>query len=263
MRSSPAVDLRDVSVVREDRFVLRDISWVVERAHRWVVLGPNGSGKTTSLQVISARMHPTSGDAWVLQQQLGHTDVRVLRKRIGVVSGSVIRLLRPDIVVEDLVLAGRRSALETWWDTYDDEDRAAVDHALAINGVEHLRGRPFNVISEGERQNVLLARAMVTSPELLLFDEPFAGLDLGARERLLRRLRCLFADPKTPPLVFVTHHAEEIPPETTHALLLRDGSVVAAGPIEETLTSHLVSQAFDLDISVTRDVHGRWTSMVV
>jgi iron complex transport system ATP-binding protein len=262
MSDSPAVELQSVSVVRDERHILNNVYWTINDGERWVVLGPNGSGKTTTLRVLSAQMHPTSGDAWVLRQQLGHTDVRILRKRIGVVSGSVIRSLRPDILVEDVVLSGRRSALETWWDTYTDEDRFAAVTALDANGVAHLSDRAFNVISEGERQKVLLARALVTSPGLLLLDEPFAGLDLGARERLLVRLRTLFADPSTPPLVLVTHHTEEIPPETTHALLLSEGRVVAAGMIDEVLTSHLVSQAFDLDISVQRDVNGRWSSKV-
>lgn len=260
--SSPAVKLESVSVVRDERRILDSVSWTINDGERWVVLGPNGSGKTTTLRVLSAQMHPSSGDVWILQQQLGRTDVRVLRKRIGIVSGSVIRSLRSDISVEDVVLSGRRSALETWWDNYDDEDRAALNRALEANAISHLRRQAFNVISEGERQKVLLARALVTEPGLLLLDEPFAGLDLGNRERLLSRLRSLFSDPATPPLVLVTHHTEEIPPETTHALLLREGCVVHAGSVDETLTSHHVSRAFDLDIHVKQEPNGRWSSNV-
>jgi iron complex transport system ATP-binding protein len=242
---STAVKLESVSVVRDERRILDSVSWTIEDGERWVVLGPNGSGKTTILRILGAQMHPTSGDAWILHKQLGHTDVRVLRKRIGIVSGSVIRSLRVDIAVEDVVMSGRRSALETWWDEYDDDDHRATDDALKANGIAHLRHQTFNVISEGERQKVLLARALVTSPGLLLLDEPFAGLDLGNRERLLTRMRALFSDPSTPPLVLVT-----------------EGRVVRAGSIEETLTSHYVSEAFDLDIRVRRDENGRWSSTV-
>jgi iron complex transport system ATP-binding protein len=259
---SRAVDLRSVSVVREERHIVKHVSWQIEQGQRWVVLGPNGSGKTTLLKILGAQLHPTSGEASVLGDPLGRTDVRQLRKRIGVVSGSVIRSLRPDIVAFDVVLTGRRAALETWWDDYNDDDHATALAAMDDNGVSHVRDRPFNVISEGERQKVLLARALVTSPELLLLDEPFAGLDLGAREQLLSRLRSLFAKATTPPLVLVTHHTEEIPPETTHALLLRSGEVVAAGPVEDVLTTDLVSQTFDLGVRVTRMEGGRWISQV-
>jgi iron complex transport system ATP-binding protein len=257
-----AAELESVSVEYDGVAVVDEVSWTVKQDERWVVLGPNGSGKTTLLKILSARLHPTRGIARVLGSKLGGVDVRELRKHIGVVSGSVIRSLRSDIVVSDVVLSGTRAALETWWDEFSNEERRAATEAMVRNDVLQLRDRPFDVISEGERQRVLLARAMVTSPGLLVLDEPFAGLDLGARERLLLRLREVFADSSAPPVVLVTHHAEEIPPETTHVLLLRNGRVVAAGATGDVLTSQHVSKAFDLDVSVFRSENGRWSSQV-
>lgn len=254
--------LRSVSVIRDGRHIVDSVNWDVRSGERWVVLGPNGSGKTTLMKILGAQLHPTSGEATILGRTIGHTDVRELRQLIGVVSGAVIRSLRPDVPAGDVVLSGVKGALETWWDEYSSADRKAARDAMNKIGVAHLADRPFNVISEGERQKVLLARALVTSPGLLLLDEPFAGLDLGAREVLLERLRVLFGDVASPPAVLVTHHTEEIPPTTTHALLLRNGRVVASGPISETLSSESLSETFEIDVSVARLDTGRWIAQV-
>jgi iron complex transport system ATP-binding protein len=277
LNTVPAVRLVDVDVVRDDRAILDSVDWTVRTGERWVVLGPNGSGKTTLLQVAGARLWPTRGVVEVLGERLGRVDVRTLRPRVALVSGSVVRQLRADLTAREVVATGRYGALEPWWHTYTDDDWARADELLAeIGGSDDGRdgsdgasaggggiaGRAFGVISEGERQRVLLARALMSRPELLLLDEPAAGLDLGARERLVGRLGRLNADPDVPPVVLVTHHAEEIPPGTTHAALVRDGRLVATGPLDDTLTSDAVSHCFGLSVTVGRD-DGRWWSRAV
>ncbi|MCL4291791.1 MAG: ABC transporter ATP-binding protein [Acidimicrobiia bacterium] len=259
MTAAPALSLRGVGVVRDGRALLEEVDWEVGSHERWAVLGPNGSGKTTLLRICGAELHPTAGRVEVLGGRLGRVDVRALRSRIGWVSGALTRLLRPGITAREVVVTGRRAALETWWDAFTPGDWARADALLAEAGMAAVAERPFGVISEGERQQVLIARALMGEPELLLLDEPAAGLDLGARERLVARLADLAADPSTPPLVLVTHHAEEIPPGTTHALLLRGGRVVTAGPVGDALTTDSVSAAFSVAVTVTRD-GGRWST---
>jgi iron complex transport system ATP-binding protein len=252
---SSAVRLSGVAVVREGRPILNDVGWEVRSGERWVVLGPNGSGKTTLLQVAGARLWPTRGVVEVLGQRLGRVDVRTLRPRVALVSGSVIRQLRSDLTARQVVVTGRYGALEPWWHTYTAEDWSMADQLLAGD----FGDRAFGVISEGERQRVLLARALMGRPELLLLDEPAAGLDLGARERLVTRLAALAGDPTVPPLVLVTHHTEEIPPGVTHAALIRDGRLLSSGALEDVLTSESVSACFESAVTVGRD-DGRWWS---
>jgi iron complex transport system ATP-binding protein len=253
------IELHAVGVRREGTVVLDDIDWSVQRGERWVILGPNGSGKTTLLTLAGARLWPTSGSVEILGSRLGRVDVRTLRPRIALVSGSVTRQLRADLPARDVVVSGRHGALETWWHAYSDEEWAEADRLLDEAGFAAIATRPFGVISEGERQQVLLARALMSRPELLLLDEPAAGLDLGARERLVSRLGNLAADPDSPTMVLVTHHCEEIPRGFTHAGLVRQGRLVAAGSLEDVVTSSLVSSCFDIAVSVGQR-EGRWWS---
>ena len=248
-----------VTLRREGFDAISALTWAVQTGERWVVLGPNGSGKTTLLQLATGHLHPTIGTVDVLGHRLGRVDVRALRTRIGLVSGSVTRLLRPGLTAAEVVLTGRYAALEPWWHEYSADDHERVADLLERAGLAAAASRPFGVISEGERQQVLLARAMMGRPELLVFDEPAAGLDLGARERLVRRLQEIAEDAAAPPVVFVTHHVEEIPPGFTHLLLLRRGRAVAAGPIAETLTSAHLSTTFDLAVEVEHRL-GRYTA---
>jgi iron complex transport system ATP-binding protein len=259
--SGPVVRLEHVSVVRNTTPLLDDISWVVGQGERWALLGPNGSGKTTLLKVVGSSLWPTSGVVELLGERLGRVDMRELRKRIAVVSASVGRTLRPEIAALDVVLTGRYAALETWWHEYTDDDRDQARSLLddAGFGGAGFAERPFGLLSEGERQQVLLARALMSSPELLLMDEPAAGLDLGARERLLARLAVLAADLNVPPLVLVTHHLEEIPPGVTHAALLRGARLLGVGRIDDVLTGEAVSDAFGVPVAVERR-DGRWTA---
>lgn len=251
--------MRGASVRRDGAEVLQSVHWEVRAGERWVVAGPNGSGKTTLLSLAGAQLQPSAGTVEVLGQALGRVDVRALRTRIGFVSGAVTRSLRAGLPALDVVMTGRHAALEPWWHRYDDSDRARARDLLAATGHAAVAARPFGVLSEGERQQVLLARALMAEPELLLLDEPAAGLDLGARERLVASLARLAADAGAPPMVLVTHHLEEIPPGTTHCLLLRDGAVVACGPLRATLDSRAVSSCFGLAVEV-RERAGRWSA---
>jgi iron complex transport system ATP-binding protein len=254
-----ALALEEVALTRDGNEVLAGISWSVAPDERWVVLGPNGSGKTTLLQVAGARLHPSRGAVEILGDRLGASDWRAVRARVGFVSGSVVRSLRPSLTAAEIVVTGRYGALEPWWHTYTDADRVRAAELLDAVGVAAVADRTFGVISEGERQQVLLARVLMADPGLLLLDEPFAGLDLGNRERLLDRLGALVAAPATPPLVLVTHHVEEIPPGITHALLLRAGRGVAQGPIGETLTAGALGATFELPVELTHRA-GRWSA---
>jgi len=251
--SFDAVDVERVSVP-----VLRGVCFRVEPGERWAVLGPNGSGKTTLLEVASGYLHPTRGTVEVLGERLGRSDIRALRPRIGLVSASVAKMLQPGLTGTEVVMSAAHGALEPWWHRYDDDDRARARGLLERAGFGHTAERPFGVLSEGERQQVLLARTLMADPELLLLDEPAAGLDLGERERLVGRLAALAADPASPPAVLVTHHVEEIPDGFDHVLLLRDGEIVAAGPVPEALRAETLSDTFGLRLALDR-AGGRWS----
>jgi len=226
----------------------------VSPGDRWVVLGPNGSGKTTLMSLICGFLHPAAGMVEVLGETLGRVDVRRLRERLGLTSAELTKQLRPDLSALDAVLAGRHAALETWWHQYSPEDRARATGLLEAAGLTHLAQHAFRTLSEGERQQILLARALMGEPELLLLDEPNAGLDVGARERLLSRLKAVATAPGSPPMVLVTHHLEEIPAGFTHCLLLREGRIIALGPLAGTLRSAPLSECFGLSLQVVR--HG-------
>ncbi|MFP5336044.1 MAG: ABC transporter ATP-binding protein [Actinomycetes bacterium] len=253
------LELAGVTVRRDSAVLLDSVDWSVAEGERWVVLGPNGAGKTTLLQIAAARMHPTSGVAAVLGEVLGTVDVFELRPRIGLSSAALAEQLPPRERVADVVVTASYGVVGRWHEAYDslDHDRAA--ELLAALGVGHLADRLFGTLSEGERKRVQIARALMTDPELMLLDEPAAGLDLGGREDLVRRLGLLAADESAPALVLVTHHVEEVPPGFTHLLLLRGGRVVAAGPLEATLTGENLQATFGMPLSVER--HGdRWSA---
>jgi iron complex transport system ATP-binding protein len=240
-----------------DRAALDGVSWTVRPGERWVVLGANGSGKTSAIRLAAGYAHPTSGTVDVLGHRLGRVDVRELRRSIGIASGALAQKLRPTITVVDAVMAGRDAALETWWGTFTDTDRAKALALLDRLGCAHIAAQPLATASDGERQRVQLARTLMVEPDLLLLDEPTAGLDLGGREALVARLADLAADPSSPPIVQVTHHVEEIPPGFTHVLLLRAGRVLAAGPLAATLTADALEACFGVPVALDqRD--GRW-----
>jgi iron complex transport system ATP-binding protein len=262
--SPPPVALRlaGVSVERPPATLLADVDWTVRAGERWVVLGPNGSGKTSLMRVASLYLHPSRGEVEVLGHPLGRVDVRRLRRRIGLVSPSFADLLRPGITAAEAVMTAREAALETWWHTYGPADRRTAVGLLERTGAGALADRTFGTLSSGERQRVLLARSLWGDPGLVLLDEPTAGLDLGAREDLVGRLAHLAGDGTTPPTVLVTHHVEEIPPGFTHALLLRRGRALAAGPLDRVLTADALSDTFGLRLALDRR-DGRFTARAV
>ena len=258
--SGPVVCLEDVSVLHDGVPALDHIDWRVEPGQHWVVIGPNGSGKTTLLQLIGAHRHPSSGTADVLGQRLGRTDVRELRKRIGYTGASLGRSLRPQLTAVEVVATARHAALEPWWHRYTDEDWTTARRLLEETGCGSLADRTVGTLSEGERQRVLLARTFMAQPGLVVLDEPAAGLDAAGRELLVAQLsRLAAAGAGTPPMVLVTHHTEEIPPGFTHVLLLRAGRVLAAGPLESTLTAASLSACIGLELALERR-DGRWFS---
>lgn len=253
-----AVELEDVEVRTGGARILGPVTLRVERGEHWALLGPNGCGKTTLLSVAGAWRQPSAGIARVLGQRLGRADVRALRVRIGHVGQTVSRALRPTQSVRDVVLTGRSSTLEMWWQVVGRVDVEEANRRLAQVGCSALADHPLSTCSQGERQRVLLARAMFGRPDLLLFDEPAAGLDLPGREMLLAAMSAV-RDGGSPTTVTATHHLEELPAGTTHAALLRGGALVAAGTVDEVLSDAPLAEAFAMAVRVTRDRGGRWS----
>ena len=251
------LQLVDVTVRRGTKLLLDSISWTVEEDERWAILGPNGAGKSTLMQLAAASMHPTSGEVYVFGERLGGVDVFELRPRIGLATATLAERIPPSERVTDVVVSAGYSVLGRWREAYGRLDVRRAARLLERFGVGHLAERTFGTLSEGERKRVQIARALMTDPELLLLDEPAAGMDLGGREDLLRRLTRFAADPGAPASVLVTHHVEELPEGTTHILLLREGRVVAAGLVDHVLTDELLTATFGIPIHVERSA-GRW-----
>lgn len=243
--------LTDVSFVRDGRPILDGINWSVDDSERWVILGPNGAGKSTLLSLATAAAHPSTGTVEVLGEQLGRVDVFELRNRIGAVSSATGRRIPPSELVRDLVLTAAYSVEGRWNEQYEEIDVRQAERVLAEWDLAGYADRTFGTLSDGERKRALIARAVMTDPELLLLDEPSASLDLGARERLLQMLSGFAASPASPAMVMVTHHVEEVPPGFTHALLIRDGQVQAAGPLESTLTTEHLEATFGMPFELT------------
>ena len=244
------LQLSDISVRRGDRVILGPLNWQVLEGQRWVILGPNGAGKTTLLQICSSLIHPTTGEIHILGEKLGRVDVFELRTRIGLTSSALVEQLSPDELVMDVVLTAAYAMLGRWQEKYDLWDESRAMALLTALGVRELGERLFGSLSEGEKKRVQIARALMADPELLLLDEPASSLDLGGREDLLRRIESLSRDPLAPATVIVTHHIEEIPVGTTHALLLRDGVAVAQGEVASVITNQNLTQAYGLAITV-------------
>ncbi len=246
------IEFTDVTIRRSGVTLVGPVSWQVELDEKWVVLGPNGAGKTSLLRMAAAEVHPTSGTAHLLGETLGRVDVNELRPRIGLSSSALASRVPSDEKVSDLVVSAGYAVLGRWRERYEKMDIDRAVDMLESLGAEHLANRVYGTLSEGERKRVLIARALMTDPELLLLDEPAAGLDLGGREELVARLTDLAEDPDSPATVLVTHHVEEIPPGFTHALLLKEGEVVEQGLLDQVLTSENLSHAFSQAITLDR-----------
>jgi iron complex transport system ATP-binding protein len=246
------VHMSGVGVRRGKKHLLADVSWSVELDERWVILGPNGAGKTTLLRLAAAELHPTTGEVYVLGEKLGRVDVFELRPRIGFCSAAVITRVPPQEKVIDVVVSAGYAVLGRWREAYDQLDTGRALDLCESMGIGDLTEREFGTLSEGERKRTIIARALMTDPELLLLDEPAAGLDLGGREDLVARLSELARDPDAPASILVTHHVEEIPPGFTHLLLVADGGVVAQGLIEDVLTSENLSKTFGQELELDK-----------
>ncbi|QTG80093.1 ABC transporter ATP-binding protein [Arthrobacter crystallopoietes] len=257
---SDVLEFAGVSVVRGRKTLLDSVDWQVKDGERWVILGPNGAGKTTLLQIAGARLHPTKGEAGILEETMGSVDVFELRPRIGLASAALANQIPEHETVLNVVVTASYGVTGRWREQYEKMDERRAFRLLNQWGMSTFLNRPFATLSEGERKRVQIARALMADPELLLLDEPGAGLDLAGREDLVQRLSELAADEEAPALVLVTHHLEEVPPGFTHAMLLREGGVVAQGPIAEVLTEENLSSAFDLPLELKED-GGRYTAV--
>jgi iron complex transport system ATP-binding protein len=251
--------LEDVSIIRSGVTLLSGITLSIAENQRWVILGANGAGKTTLLQVLAAQIHPSRGRATLLGERLGAVDVFELRPRIGVSSAALADHLPKGESVADVVISAAYGVTGRWREHYAETDRRRAQQLMWQLRVENLADRTFGTLSEGERKRVQIARALMTDPEMLLLDEPAAGLDLSGREALVGTLGEICLNPTAPTTVLVTHHLEEIPLGITHALLLKQGRMVAAGPLARTLSSELVSYTFDLPLEIST-IDGRWSA---
>ncbi|HIW96443.1 MAG TPA: ABC transporter ATP-binding protein [Candidatus Corynebacterium gallistercoris] len=251
------VDMRGVSVVRDGKHILHPMDWQVELDERWIIIGPNGAGKTTLMRMASAQMFPTTGTVTLVGEQMGKVDLREIRTSIGMSSSALAHRIPADELVKDIVISAGYDVMGRWREEYDEMDEERAIEILEQIGAYHLAEQTWGTLSEGERKRTLIARALMTDPELLLLDEPGAGLDLGGREDLVALLSDLAADPDSPAIVMITHHVEEIPPGFTHGLLLDEGHVVAQGLLEDIMTSENLTRTFHQPIEVTQD-EGRW-----
>lgn len=258
-----SLQLTSVSFIRDGRHILQDIDFVVQPNERWLILGANGSGKTSLVRIAAFHEHPSAGSVTVLGESLGTTDVRTLRRRIGYMSASLASSLRPELTASDVVMTAKYAALEPWWHHYDGEDRYRALECLQRMGVAEASERSFGTLSSGEQQRVLLARTLMTNPGIILLDEPSARLDLGGREFLVQALGDVTTDDSAPPLVLVSHHVDEIPRGMTHVLYLSHGSIMTAGTLDDVLTSKILSECFGLTLHLEKRVNGRFSAWAV
>jgi len=248
--AAPAIRMTGLSVTIDGTPILLRLDWEVRPEERWVLVGPNGAGKTTLLRIAALRQHPTTGTVEVVGETLGRCEVHTVRRRIAYTSAAVAPTLEQRMTATEVVMTGRNAALAPWWHRYDADDRARALALLDRFGCAALADHRLPTLSAGEQQRVLLARALACDPGLVLLDEPTAGLDIAGREELVRYLGSLATDPRTPPVVMVTHHLEEVAPGFTHALALQAGAVLAAGPIGEVLTDDVLSECYGLALRI-------------
>ncbi|MDO5098454.1 MAG: ABC transporter ATP-binding protein [Corynebacterium sp.] len=251
------IDFEDVTFIRDGRTLLAPVTWKVELDERWVIIGPNGAGKTTLIRLAGAEEFPSGGKAWIMGERVGKTDMRDLRSMIGVSSSALGNRIPDGEKIEDLVVSAGYAILGRWREEYESLDLDRANDILEQVGAMHLADRTWGTLSEGERKRVLVARALMANPELLLLDEPSAGMDLGGREDLVGYLGQLALDPDAPAIVMITHHVEEIPYGFTHAMLLDEGEVIAQGLIDDVLTSDNLTRTFHQAIQVDK-IDGRF-----
>jgi len=247
----------NVNFVRDQRPILSDISWVIDSQERWVIVGPNGAGKTTLLSMLASLTHPSSGSVTILGETLGTTDVFELRPRVGFASSDMTNRIPYNETVLDTVLTAAYGVTGRWREDYEDIDNRRAHRVLSEWRLDDLADTAIRTLSDGEKKRVQIARAVMTDPELLLLDEPAGSLDVGAREDVIEMLDHFASDPGSPAMVMVTHHVEEIPAGFTHLMVIAEGRIVGAGPIRDTLTGDVLSEAFGRPLSVTHN-NGRY-----
>lgn len=247
------IDFRGVEFIRGGNTLVGPVDWQVELDERWVIVGPNGAGKTTLIRMAAAQEFPSRGVAFVLGERIGKTDMRDLRAAIGLTSSAIASMIPASEKVGDIVVSAGYAVVGRWREKYEDVDYEQALDVLEQVGAMHLIDRTWGTLSDGEKKRVLIARAVMIDPELLIMDEPAAGMDLGGREDLIAYLGDLALDPDAPAMVMITHHLEEIPYGFTHAMLLDEGTVIAQGLIEDVLTSENVSRAYHQPIEVQHD----------
>ncbi len=252
----------DVSFVRDGRAILNHLDWQVDSAQRWVILGPNGAGKTSLLRIAAAQLHPSRGSASILDKRLGKSELSEIRNRIGFASSAQSKRIPGNESVLDAVLTAAHGVEGRWNEAYESIDIRRAERVLAEWNLLAFRDHSFGTLSDGERKRVLIARAVMTDPEILLLDEPAASLDVGAREQLLQLLEGFARSPYSPAMIMVTHHVEEIPEGFTHVMLLKEGRVTAAGEIADILTSENLTSTFDVPLLVSREGGRYWARMV-
>lgn len=252
----------DVSLVRDGRAILNHLNWHVDSSQRWVILGPNGAGKTSLLRIAAAQLHPSQGSASILEKTLGKSEISEIRNRIGFASSAQSKRIPANESVLDTVLTAAHGVEGRWNETYENIDIRRAERVLAEWNLLEFRDHLFGTLSDGERKRVLIARAVMTDPEVLLLDEPAASLDVGAREQLLQLLEGYASSPFSPAMIMVTHHVEEIPEGFTHVMLLKEGRVTAAGEIADILTSENLTSTFDVPLLVSHEGGRYWARMV-
>jgi iron complex transport system ATP-binding protein len=257
MIPDPVVRLSHVSLIRNNKTVLRDISFCIDRGEHWSILGPNGSGKTSLVSIINGYHWPSEGEAWVLGKKFGSTDLRELRRNIGECSSEIRDMVHDWESVNDIVLSGRFGSIGLY-ESPSIADLKRSSSLIEFFGLSGVRERQFRMLSFGEQQKTLIARALMPEPDLLVLDEPCAGLDPGAREELLDAVQEMCLMPGGPTLIYVTHHIEEIMPAITHTMALRDGSIVECGSKKEVLTGEVLSRTFDLSICLNENGGRLW-----
>lgn len=249
-----------VELHRAGRRILGPIDWSIRPSQRWVLLGPNGSGKTTLVELASASERPSAGRIEILGERIGRVDLRLLRRRVGYAGPAAARRLHGEMTALEVVESGASAAYASWWERPAAEVRRRAERLLAEAGLAQRQGQAWATLSEGQRQQVLLSRALMAEPELLVLDEPGTALDLAARETLVARLGALAASHPQMAIVMVTHHLEDIPPGFGHALLIREGRAVFSGEIDQALSAGNLQDCFGLALEV-RMQRGRWSAV--
>lgn len=253
------IELHNVTMSRSGHTIVNQVSWTTQAHQHWVVMGPNGAGKTSLVRALTGREYVDSGDIHLVDAPLSHYSSEELGTIVGFASSSLLPRVNSAMSAQDVVKTAAWGQSVTFDEEYEDVDESRAQDVLAAFGVAHVAHQRFSTLSEGERQRVLLARALMADPQILILDEPTAGLDLGARETLMRALKEIMQDPHAPQVVIITHHVEEIPSGITHALLVKDGAVHSSGPIAQVVTGVNMSELFDIPLNVTHH-DGRWTA---